>query len=159
MKRFALLLVLVLFAAMAAAAQKNSIPASVQKDIDAIKKMETEINAGFVKGNADANEKYASPNMIFTAPDGTRLSRDIINMSIRNGMLKFTQSTISDLHVKVFIDTAIATYDTDDKGTFNGQDISGKSRWTDTWARINGNWVLIAAAGSMAGEAGPPAKP
>jgi hypothetical protein len=149
MKNLLTLLLLVFCISLTAAAQKNSIPANVQKDIDAIKKMENEINAGFIKGNADANEKYASPNMIFTAPDGMRLSRDIINMSIRNGMLKFTQSTINDLHVKVFIDTAIATYDTDDKGTFNGQDISGKTRWTDTWARINGNWMLIAVAGSM----------
>jgi hypothetical protein len=157
MKNLLTLLLLVFCVSLTAAAQKNSIPANVQKDIDAIKKMETEINAGFLKGNADANEKYASPNMIFTAPDGMRLSRDIINMSIRNGMLKFTQSTITDLHVKVFIDTAIAVYDTDDKGTFNGQDISGKSRWTDTWARINGNWMLIAVAGSMIAE-DPPKK-
>ncbi len=149
MKKLLVFIALTLLISLPVLAQKSSIPASVQKDIDAIKKMEAEISAGFLKGNADANEKYASPNMIFTAPDGTRLSRDIINMSIRNGMLKFTQSTIIDLHVKVFIDTAIATYDTDDKGTFNGQDISGKTRWTDTWARINGNWMLIAVAGSM----------
>ncbi|HEV7646219.1 MAG TPA: nuclear transport factor 2 family protein [Pyrinomonadaceae bacterium] len=155
MKNLLFLFGLIILVSIPAFAQKSSIPTNVQKDIDAIKKMETEINAGFLKGNADANDKYASPNMIFTAPDGMRLSRDIISMSIRNGMLKFTQSTISDLHVKVFIDTAIATYDTDDKGTFNGQDISGKTRWTDTWARINGNWMLIAIAGSMFPEDSP----
>jgi len=153
MKKSLIFFALILLAATSTAlAQKNNIPSNVQKDIDAIKKMENEINAEFLKGKADANDKYASPNMIFTAPDGTRLSRDIISMSIRNGMLKFTQSTISDLHVKVFIDTAIAVYDTDDKGTFNGQKIDGKSRWTDTWARINGNWMLIAVAGSMIAE-------
>jgi hypothetical protein len=52
------------------------------------------------------------------------------------------------MHVMVFIDTAIATYDTDGKGTFNGTDITGQARWTDTWARINGNWMLIASAGT-----------
>ncbi len=155
MKNLLFLFGLIILVSIPAFAQKSSIPPGVQKDIDAIKKMEAEINAGFLKGNADANDKYASPNMIFTAPDGMRLSRDAISISIRNGMLKFTQSTISDLHVKVFIDTAIATYDTDDKGTFNGQDISGKTRWTDTWARIGGNWMLIAVAGSMFPEDSP----
>jgi ketosteroid isomerase-like protein len=148
MKKLLLLSIFALLAALTISAQKNSIPSNVQKDIDAIKKMETDINAGFVKGNADANDKYVSENARFTAPDGMRLSRDGISMAIRNGSLKFTQSNIIDLHVMVFIDTAIATYDSDDKGSFNGMKIDGKARWTDTWARINGNWICVASAGT-----------
>lgn len=158
MKKCFILFVLFILTATAVFAQKTTAQSAVQKDVDAIKKMEQEIVDGFIKGKTDVYDKNTSPNMRFTAPDGTRLSRDIVSTSIRNGMLKFTQSTISDLKVLVFGDTAIATYDTDDKGTFNGQDISGKSRWTDTWARINGNWTLVAVAGSAIAESGPPAK-
>jgi outer membrane lipoprotein-sorting protein len=148
MKKIFILFVLMMLTTTAALAQKNKVASAVQKDIDAIKKMEQEIADGFLKGNADANDKYVSENARFTAPGGMRLSRDGISTAIRSGSLKFTSSVISDLHVMVFIDTAIATYDTDDKGTFNGQNISGKARWTDTWARINGNWICVASAGT-----------
>src|SRR5262245_38521860 len=111
MKKLSLLLTLCLIAAAVVSAQ-NKTPANVQKDIDAIKKMEQDMAGSLVKGKADLLEKYASPNMRFTAPDGMRLSRDILITAVRDGSLKFTASVISDLHVIVFIDTAIATYDT-----------------------------------------------
>jgi len=147
MKKLIVLFVLVMLAAISATAQKQTKPAK-ETDIQAIERMEKEISDGFLKGNADAHDKYVSQNLKFTAPDGMRLSRDDISAAIRSGMLKFTSSTVSNMRVTIFVDTAIATYDTDDKGTFNGNDISGKARWTDTWARINGNWLCIAVAGT-----------
>ena len=148
MKKLLVLFALILSVVFVAPAQKNSIPSNVQKDIDAIKKMETDINAEFLKGKADLFEKYVIQTARFTAPDGSQLSRDAITIAVRNGSLKFTQSNLSDLHVIVFVDTAIATYLTDDKGTFNGQSIDGKTRWMDTWARIGGNWTCVGLAGT-----------
>lgn len=149
MKKFFILFALMTLVAASAFAQKTpTTTLSKETDIQAIERMEKEISAGFLKGNADAHDKYVSQNLKFTAPDGMRLSRDDLSAAIRSGMLKFTSSTISNMKVTIFGDTAIVNYDTDDKGTFNGTDISGKARWTDTWARIDGKWLCVAVAGA-----------
>jgi ketosteroid isomerase-like protein len=157
MKRLLTLFVLVLLASIAASAQKGSAPSGVQKDIEAIKKMETEINADFAKNKADAFNKYVHQNARVTLTNGDRTSRDAIGMMMTGGGLKITQVALSDMHVIVFIDTAIATYDTDKKAVMNGASFDGKTRWTNTWARINGNWTCIAIVGTPIRDM-PPAK-
>jgi Domain of unknown function (DUF4440) len=153
MKSTFLLLAIFLFATLTINAQ------NVQKDIEAIKKMETEINADFARNKADAFNKYVHQNARVTLTNGERASRDAIGMMIGSGGLKITADVVSDMHVIVFIDTAIATYDTDKKAIMNGASFDGKTRWTNTWARINGNWTCIAVVGTpIKAEASAPVK-
>jgi ketosteroid isomerase-like protein len=58
--------------------------------------------------------------------------------------LKVT-STISNVDVRVFGDTAVVTYDNLIKGTYNGRDVSGPGVETDVWVHSGNEWKLVTA--------------
>ena len=53
------------------------------------------------------------------------------------------QST--DMKVIVHGDTGVVVGRQTTKGTYQGQDIGGVFRFTDTWAKLDGRWQCIAA--------------
>jgi len=53
-----------------------------------------------------------------------------------------------EMKARVYGDAAVVTYRWTSKETFKGQDISGQSRWTDTWVKRAGRWQCVASHGS-----------
>jgi ketosteroid isomerase-like protein len=53
---------------------------------------------------------------------------------------------LSDMTVHVYGNTAVAAGANNLHGTYKGQDISGKYRFTDTWVKRNGKWQVVASA-------------
>ena len=54
--------------------------------------------------------------------------------------------------VNVYGDTAIVTFASNDKGTYKGKDISGKTRWTDVFVKRGGKWQIVSSHGSRVGQ-------
>lgn len=71
---------------------------------------------------------------------------------LKSGDLKLQSASLDDAKVQVYGDTAIVTYSSNDKGTYKGKDISGKTRWTDVFVKRNGKWQLVATHGSRVGK-------
>ena len=67
---------------------------------------------------------------------------------IKSGALVIESTVISDMKVRVFGESAVATYTTTDKGKSKGRDISGRYRWTDTFVRRGGKWQIVAGQGT-----------
>jgi ketosteroid isomerase-like protein len=69
---------------------------------------------------------------------------------VANARDKKYKADASDENMKVqpYGDVAIATGISVIKGTFDGQDISGRYAWTDTWVEIGGRWQCVAEHGS-----------
>ena len=111
-------------------------------------KMEQEDSKAFVKGDTTIVDRDTADSFVFTAPDGTTSGKaDAINM-VKNGDLKFESSVLSDFKVMQYGDTAVVTYQSVDKGTYKGQDISGTVRWTDVWVKRGGKWQVVAGQGT-----------
>jgi ketosteroid isomerase-like protein len=111
-------------------------------------KIEREIAAGIVKGDTSVFTKYFAATAAFTDPDGALMTRTESIAMFKSGDLKFESLTVEDVKVKLYGDTAIVTYRSKDKGSYKDQPIVGESRWTDTWARINGKWLIVATQGT-----------
>ncbi len=62
-------------------------------------------------------------------------------MDLSSGDLKFQSMELSDLTVHVYGNTA---------GTYKGQDISAKYRFTDTWVKRNGKWQVASGKWQVA---------
>lgn len=58
-------------------------------------------------------------------------------------------ASLDNAKVQIYNDTAIVTYISNDKGTFKGKDISGKTRWTDVFVKRKGSWQVVASHGTM----------
>lgn len=97
-------------------------------------------------------EKYYADGYVFTAPDAMQITRTDLLSAFKSGALKVESSTNSDMKVTLFGDTAIVRYKSMDKGTLNGQSISGTYQWTDVFVKIKGNWRLVSTHGTPVGQ-------
>src|SRR6266481_4016175 len=119
-----------LFSLSLAAGQEASKTSSVE---DQIKKQEQNWAQATVKEGAAAVDQYEADDIIDTDPSGrvTDKTQDKTDLSL------------SDLKVHVYGDTAVAAGTSTVKGTYKGQDISGKYRFTDVWFKRNGKWHAV----------------
>jgi len=68
---------------------------------------------------------------------------------VKSGTLKIQSTEISDMKVRVFGESAIATYSTTDKGKYKDRDISGRYRWIDVFLHRAGKWQIVASQGTQ----------
>jgi ketosteroid isomerase-like protein len=110
--------------------------------------IEKELCDGTLSGSTTAFETYVSDKAVFTGPFGTTYGKKDVVALFKSGTLKYESSVNDDMKVVVIGDTAVVTYRSTDKGVYGTDDISGKYRWTDTFAKINGKWMIVAAQGT-----------
>lgn len=131
-----------LFSQCLAAGQEASKMSNVE---DQIKKQEQDWAQATVKEGAAAVDKYEAEDIIDTDPTGRVTDKAQDKKDLSSGDLKFQSLEVSDLKVHVYGNTAVAAGTSTTKGTYKGQDISGKYRFTDTWAKRNGKWQAAAS--------------
>ena len=158
MKRIALALALAIVAAPFALAESqtkkpDAPPPPPPKTADAgvvqtVTKMENDALAALIKRDAAAFGKIFADDAVVATPDGSLQTKAQLLADLKSGDLVIEASTISDMQVKVFGDTAVATYITSDKGKYKGQDITGRYRWTDVFVRRGGSWQIVAGQGT-----------
>lgn len=118
----------------------------------AVMRIEKEMLAAVLKGDASANQRYLADTFVFTGPDGEREDKGQMVNDLKSGDLKLQSASLDDAKIQVYGDTAIVTYSSTDKGTYKGKDISGNTRWTDVFVRRSGRWQLVATHGSRIGQ-------
>lgn len=110
-----------------------------------IKKLEQDWAQATVKSGAAAVDQYEADDIIGTDPSGRVTDKTQDKTDLSSGDLKLQSIELSDLKVRVYGDTAVATGNSAGTGTYKGQDISGKYRFTDTWVKRNGKWQAVAS--------------
>lgn len=115
----------------------------------AVMRIERELLNAVLKGDASANERYLADTYVFTGPDGTVENKAQAIADLKSGDLKLQSASLDNAKVQVYGDTAVVTYSSNDKGTYKGKDITGKTRWTDVFVNHNGGWQLVASHGTM----------
>ena len=136
--------VLCVFSACLLGAQNKSTGA--EQDI---MRIEQEMLAAVMKGDTGPSERYLAENYVFTGPDGLSMGKAQSIQDLKSGSLKLQAASLDNSRVQLYGDTAIVTYSSNDKGTYKGKDISGKTRWTDVFVKQTGRWTIVASHGSM----------
>ena len=153
MRRFAILGAFVLAASALVSAQ---IPAPLPKeglpptqDTEAVlMKMERDAATALTKKDLAGFGSLFSEDAVVVGPDGTTQTKAQLLADIKSGALVIESTVISEMKVRVFGESAVATYITTDKGKYKGRDISGRYRWTDTFVRRGGKWHIVAGQGT-----------
>lgn len=123
-----------------------SLAASATSSVeDQIGKLERDWAQATVKDGAAAVDQYEADDIISTDPGGRVTDKAQDKMDLSSGDLKFQSMELSDLKVRAYGNTAVATGANTLKGTYKGQDISGTYRFTDTWVKRNGKWQAVAS--------------
>jgi ketosteroid isomerase-like protein len=142
MKNALAIALLCLFSLCLAAGQESVKTSSVE---DQVKKHEQNWAQATVKEGAAAVDQYEADDIIDTDPSGRVTDKAQDKTDLSSGDLKFQSIDLSDLKVHVYGNTAVAAGTSTVKGTYKGQDISGRYRFTDTWVKRNGKWQAVAS--------------
>ena len=65
--------------------------------------------------------------------------------AIRSGELKYESVSFDDAKIRLYGNTAVATYRANVKAQFKGQEITGSLQVTVTLIKMKGRWQVVAA--------------
>jgi ketosteroid isomerase-like protein len=112
---------------------------------DQIKKYEQDWAQATVNQGAAAVDQYEADDIITTDPSGRVTDKAQDRMDLSTGDFKIQSEELSEIQVHVYDNAAVAVGTNTLRGTYKGQDISGKYRFTDTWVNRNGKWQAVAS--------------
>jgi ketosteroid isomerase-like protein len=112
-------------------------------------KMENDALAALLKRDVAAFGGIFADDAVMITPDANVQTKAQLLADVKSGDLVIQSSEISEMKVRTFGDTAVVTYITNDKGKYKGQDVSGRYRWTDVFARRAGKWQIVAGQGTQ----------
>jgi quercetin dioxygenase-like cupin family protein/ketosteroid isomerase-like protein len=122
-------------AAASASQAEGTAPALMQLERDWVD--------AYRRGDAAWLEKHYAPEYAYSTPDGTINDRKTDIEDTKNFRLDSLE--MSDTQVRVNGDTAVVTGVTALKGKYKGEDVGGSYRFTDTFVRRDGQWLILAS--------------
>ena len=152
MKNLLAIALLYLLSLSVAVSQGASKTSSVE---DQIRKHEQDWAQAVVKEGAGSVDQYEADDIITTDPTGRVTGKAEDRTDLSSGDYKIQSEELSDLTVHVYGNIAVATATNTMKGTYKGQDLSGKYRFTDTWVKRDGKWQVVASQYTKVAEAWP----
>src|ERR1051325_6401066 len=136
----------------AAAAPTASSNESVEK---AIFKMESDWTETFAKNDMSVTDSITANDFSFVNSSGATQSKAEFVKMFTSGEYKITYLDLDNFKVRVFGDTAVATYGQNEKSQYQGKDSSGHYVYNDVWVKRNGNWQIVASQGAKSDEKKP----
>ncbi|MBI3417400.1 MAG: nuclear transport factor 2 family protein [Verrucomicrobia bacterium] len=140
------LCVLIFALALVSAHAKSKGDAAVG---EAVKKLERGWAEAYVKGDAAALERIEAKDFTFIDSSGKISTKADDLRDVKSGALKMTECKLDDLKVRIYGKTAVVTGVTTVKGSSNGQDISGRYRFTDVLVRKKNEWKAVSTQESL----------
>ncbi len=114
----------------------------------AVLQIEKDGTVAMVKDDVSFVERVMTDDWMWTMANGMMVGRADLIKDVKAGNYKFEDVSMSDLHVKVYGDTAIVMGKQTVKGKYKGQNISGTEAFTDTFVNMNGQWHCAATHNS-----------
>jgi len=112
-------------------------------------KANQEYDTALLHGDAVALDQLYANEFVYTNPDGEIRNKAQQLEFTRSGDLKFESAQSSDVKVRVYEKTAVMTGRFNAKGTFKGETIDVRERYTAVWVKQNGRWRLVAEQGNF----------
>lgn len=144
MKYVSLLLVAMVGAGLCAAVSAAE-PASNDKAADTIRHLEEKWASAAAKKDAGPLENLLADDYVLTISDGRQLDKSTLVDALKDGTFAVDSATYSDMKVRTWGDTAVATGRLALKAKWGETDIGGNYAFTDTFVRHDGKWQEIAA--------------
>ncbi len=108
----------------------------------ALMKIEQVWGAAMVKNDSAAMDKMLASEYSSNA-EGTFMSKRQLIANMKSGAYKVTSLQPGEMKALVIGDTAIVHGSGTEKSTLNGKDTSGTYRYTDVFAKRDGQWLAV----------------
>ena len=114
-------------------------------DEQAVRKFLDELYAARGRNDTAALDRMYADDYTLVNESGVLTAKAARLAAIKSGELKYESLSFEDVNIRLYGNTAVATYFAMIKAQSKGQDISGKSRVTVTLVKIKGRWQVVAA--------------
>jgi len=82
------------------------------------------------------------------SPNGYPYTKGEAISDLKSGAYVVNTMALDHMKVRVFGDTALATYYQNENSKFGEENCSGRYAFTDVWAKRNGNWQVVSSQGT-----------
>jgi ketosteroid isomerase-like protein len=153
---YTLVVIFLIAFAHAAAALPHHENHVVHKEIEALEQQWRQAN---IANNVNVMNSLLADDYIGITSNGTVETKAQVLAQRRAGTMRITTLDISDLHVRVYGDTAVVTSRAELAGTNGASDIGGEYRYTRVYNRRFGQWKIVSfEASRMHDPTGKPEK-
>ena len=122
--------------------------ATAQSVEQQLKKLEMQWADAEVKKDVAVLDRLLADDFTNIDYEGDLFTKAQVMADLKSGEDVVSSYAYSDMKVRVYGDAAVVTYVSKQKETYKGRDVSGTSRWTDTWVKRGSSWQCVAAHGS-----------
>jgi ketosteroid isomerase-like protein len=112
----------------------------VHKEIEAL---EQQWQQAIVNNNVGQMDHLLADDYIGITSNGTVENKAQALAQRRAGTVRITKLDLSDIHIRVYGDTAVVTSVADLVGSNGASDISGEYRYTRVYTRRLGHWKIV----------------
>lgn len=126
----------------------NENPAQTESVEQELIKLEKAWNDALVNHDWALVDQILADDYLTTDSDGVVADKAQEMVILRTGEEAVTSWEADDFMVRVYGDTAVVTYRWTYKGQIRGKASAGQERYTDTWARRDGRWQVVAVHAS-----------
>jgi ketosteroid isomerase-like protein len=105
--------------------------------------LEQSFNEALLSADWKTVERIHANDLVFTNADGSVTHKADLVDSIRSGDMKFESIEMSDVKVQDLGKVAVVTGKLVERGRYKTDDLSGTYRFTDVWAKRDGNWQIV----------------
>ncbi|HZZ38153.1 MAG TPA: nuclear transport factor 2 family protein [Acidobacteriaceae bacterium] len=113
---------------------------NIRKDIESL---EQQWRQAILTNNVSEMDHLLADDYIGITSNGTVESRAQDLAQRRAGTVRITELDLSDMHIRVYGDTAVVTSQAQLQGTNGASDISGEYRYTRVYNRRLGQWKIV----------------
>lgn len=114
--------------------------------------IEEQLAASWVAGDHTYHRRILADDWSVIDPAGRILTKEDVLREAFSGEREITKGKIDEVNVRDFGDWAIVTGRTQMSGRYQGQKMDVKLRFTDIFARRDGEWKCIASQGTLLTE-------
>ena len=112
--------------------------------VSAVERADREFAAAMVKADVRVIENMLAETYTFTDPTGRVSTKKDVLDGFKSGAIRIESHDISDVHVWVYGNAAIATGLLTSKAMRDGRDSGGTFRFTRVWVSRDGKWRTVA---------------
>jgi ketosteroid isomerase-like protein len=145
MKRILVVTMLVAASSLVFSQPARSSANQKGNDEQAVRQFLDELYAALGRNDVAALDRIYADDYFLVNESGVRTTKAPRLAAIKSGELKYESVSFDDVNIRLYGNTAVATYRAMIKAQSKGQDIGGKLQVTVTLVKIKGRWQLVAA--------------
>ena len=111
---------------------------------EALMQRERDIGQAMIKRDAKTLAEWEADEYVFTDFDGVVSDKSVDLAGLKDGTLAVTAYSVGDMKAMVYGNAGVVVGRQTQKAKYQGKDMTGTFRFTDTYVKRDGRWQCVA---------------